>query len=254
MKCTLPGGPSLVDAHFAGSISPARERELRSHLPTCASCRDHYERYLLISALDPQAKRPQERLATGLGMVEPRRPAGAAPIAVILCAAAAIALAVVPLRNRRVDEFASRGVSTSVRDPKLLVYRIEHGQLPQTLGTAMHAADELAFAYANPGGYHRLMIFGVDEHRHVYWYHPEWSNAADDPHGIEVASDANVHEIPAAVRHSFDGTDLTILAVFSNEDLSVRRVEAMVQRAKSLDDSLPIPNAAVKKFHVAVGR
>ena len=39
MKCKLPGGPLLIDAHFAGSISPARERELRSHLPACETCR-----------------------------------------------------------------------------------------------------------------------------------------------------------------------------------------------------------------------
>src|SRR5258705_8522802 len=68
MKCNLPSGPSLVDAHFAGSISPLRERDLRSHLPACETCRDYYERHLLLSSLDPQAKRPQDRLGMGLGL------------------------------------------------------------------------------------------------------------------------------------------------------------------------------------------
>ena len=26
-----------------------------------------------------------------------------------------------------------------------------------------------------------LMIFGIDEHRHVYWYYPAWANPAEDP-------------------------------------------------------------------------
>jgi hypothetical protein len=98
------------------------------------------------------------------------------------------------------------------------------------------------------------MIFAVDEHRHVYWYHPEWSNQAEDPHAIPIASGAEVREIPAAVSHAFDGSDLTLFAVFSNEDLTVRRVEQMIQRSKSLDDPLPLKNGVVKKFHFAVER
>src|SRR5690348_7744043 len=74
MKCNLPSGPSLVDAHFAGNISPARERELRSHLPACETCRDYYERHLLLTALDPAANKPQDRLGVGLGIAPSRRP------------------------------------------------------------------------------------------------------------------------------------------------------------------------------------
>src|SRR6185436_7226645 len=135
MNCTLPGGRSLVDAHFDGSISPARERNLRSHLPACMSCRDYYDRHILLSELDPKGKGAEDRLAIGLGIAESRTSSRAAPLAAALCAAAALALAVVPLRSRSVDEFAGRGSVTGVADPKLVVYRIEHGQLPQTLGT-----------------------------------------------------------------------------------------------------------------------
>jgi hypothetical protein len=45
-----------------------------------------------------------------------------------------------------------------------------------------------------------------------------------------------------------------LFAVFSNEDLTVRRVEQMIQRSKSLDDPLPLKNGVVKKFHFAVER
>ena len=253
MKCNKPWGHSLVDAHFAGSITPARERELRSHLPACETCRDYYERHLLLSALDPEARRPQDRLGTGLGFAPAPKPSKAVPFAMALCAAAALLLAVVPFKGNRPDGsdgFFARG-SASAADPKLLSYRIERGQLPKSLGHAMRTADELAFAYANPGAYEKLMVFAVDEHRHVYWYHPEWSSQADDPHAISIAPGAEVREIPAAVSHSFDGSDLTLYAIFSNEDLSVRKVEQMVQRSKSLDEPLPV-KGVVKKMHLTV--
>jgi len=255
MKCNLPGAPSLVDAHFAGSISPAREREMRTHLPGCDSCRDYYDRQLLLSSLDPRAPSIQDRLGVGLGLSPAKqRTARAAPIAMALCAAAALLLAVVPLRSRHGDDFVARGSSTTTLDPKLLIYRLEPGQLPHTLGKAMRGGDELAFAYVNPGSYEKLMIFAVDEHRHVYWYHPEWSKQTDDPHAIPIASGAEVREIPAAVSHAFDGSDLTLFAVFCNEDLSVRKVEQMIERSKSLEDPLPLKNGVVQKFHVVVER
>jgi hypothetical protein len=250
MKCNLPSGPSLVDAHFAGSISPARERELRSHLPACDTCRDYYERYLLLSGLDPQAKKTQDRLGIGLGLAPSPRPSRVAPFAMALCAAAALLLALVPLRNSKPDEFLARG-SASSADPNVFSYRIERGEVPKTLGQVMRGADELAFAYANPGAYEKLMVFAVDEHRHIYWYHPEWTNQADDPHAIHIASGAEVREIPAAVSHTFDGTDLTLFSIFTNEDLSVRKIEQMIQRSRSLDDPLPV-KGVVKKKHLTV--
>jgi hypothetical protein len=118
----------------------------------------------------------------------------------------------------------------------------------------MRAADELAFAYANPGGYEKLMVFAVDEHRHVYWYQPEWSNQADDPHALSITPGADVREIPSAVSHSFDGGALTLFAVFTNEDLTVRGVERLVDGLRSLDDPLPLSNASVTQMRITVER
>jgi hypothetical protein len=254
MTCNLPSGHSLVEAHFAGNIAPASERKLRTHLPACESCRDYYDRHLLVAALDPAARKPQDRIGVGLGLQAAKKPTRAAPYAMVLCAAAVLLLMVIPLRGRLTDEFAPRGSSATALEPKLLAYRIEKGQVAQTLGRGMKRNDELAFAYANPGAYERLMIFAVDEHRHVYWYHPEWTSQADDPHAISIAPGAEVREIPAAVSHSFDGTELTLFAIFSNEDLTVRRVEQLVQRSKSIDDPLPLKNAVVERVHLSVER
>jgi hypothetical protein len=205
---------------------------------------------LLLSSIDPQAKKPQDRLGMGLGLAPAPKPSKVAPFVMTLCAAAALLLFVVPLKNNGSGEFYARGAAGAT-DPNLLSYRIERGQLPKSLGKVMRAADELAFAYANPGAYEKLMVFAVDEHRHVFWYHPEWTRQTEDPHAIPISPGAELREIPAAVSHSFDGTDLTLFAVFTNEDLSVRKVEQMVQRSKSLDDPLPV-KGVVKKMHLTV--
>src|SRR5262249_40540678 len=88
MKCNLPKGPSLVDAHFTGRISPARERDLRSPLAACDTCRDYYERHLFVSALDPRSRSAKDRLALGLGLAPRAKPSKMAPVAVAFAAAA----------------------------------------------------------------------------------------------------------------------------------------------------------------------
>ena len=166
MTCNSREAPSLLDAHFAGAISPSGERRLREHLPHCESCRERYDRHLLLAELDPAAKTSRERLQIGLGLDARLKAMRAVPLALAFSAAVALTI-LLALPRQRADDFLSRGPGLP-SDPKVLVYRIEPGQPPQTLKNAMRAGDELAFAYANPGGYQKLMIFTIDEHQHVY--------------------------------------------------------------------------------------
>jgi hypothetical protein len=117
----------------------------------------------------------------------------------------------------------------------VFAYRIEDGKKSERIGTDIEASDELAFAYVNPGGLERLLIFGVDEHGHVYWYQPTWTSAADNPRSVLVDSGPEVHELPNSVAHTLDGKQLTIHYIFTNEDISVREVE---RRLKEQRDSL----------------
>jgi hypothetical protein len=168
--------------------------------------------------------------------------------------AVALILFLVPLRMFRGPEFMARGLAPQTLEPDVLVYEVSQGQRPRAPKGTIRAGDELAFAYANAPGYRKLLIFGVDEHRHVYWYHPAWSDAALDPHGIEIARGSDVREIPEAIRQSIDGRELTVYAVFTNEDLSVRRIEAMVEAAMSPSDPLPLRASFQKRMHFDVER
>lgn len=222
----------LIDRHFAGRLRQSSERKLRAHLPECADCRQYYDRHLMLESLDPEALGARERLARGLGL---RRGAGAHTRPAALAAAlGAAAFAALVLLGRgkgapAADEFTARGgARPAVAAASISIYQITPGQAPAPVAGPIAADDELAFAYRNPAGREHLLIFGVDEHDHVYWYHPDWTDSAANPAAIPIAKTAIPLELPAAISHSLDGRVLDIHAVFSDVPLTVREVEALL--------------------------
>jgi hypothetical protein len=101
----------------------------------------------------------------------------------------------------------------------------------------------------------RLMIFGVDEDRRVFWYQPAWTDPRDNPAAVPVADDAAVHEIPQAVTHPLRGRRLQLFGAFGDQPLTVRDVEAAIKRA-SLDVNgrfdVTLPGWDVKSFPLAL--
>ena len=75
------------------------------------------------------------------------------------------------------------------------------------------------------------MVFAVDEGRRVYWYHPAWQNAADNPIAIDIERDEALHEFPQAITHRFAATPLQLFGVFLDRAMSVREMESLVARA-----------------------
>jgi hypothetical protein len=66
----------------------------------------------------------------------------------------------------------------------------------------------------------------------VYWYHPAWSNPAEDPVAISIASGQDLVELKEAVSHEIQGNSLKIYAFFTDEPLSVRSVEKTITSEK----------------------
>jgi Putative zinc-finger len=247
----------LIDAHFAGRISPEAERRMREHLPDCADCRRHYERHLVLAGLDPGSLPAMRRIGRALGL---RLPASSAATAsaprpmrwMVAATASAAALAAVFLVVRpRGDggQYTARGGAEPAM-PALFVYELQPVR-ELAPGDRVRRTDDLAFAYANPGGYRRLLVFGVDEHRHVYWYYPAWTNPADDPRAVPLPDgrgDRTKHELPEGIRHDIDGDHLTLYAEFLNDDVGVRSVEARVAAAGAPGDPLLLPGAAEQRI------
>lgn len=211
----------LMRQHFALQTTPESEHALRAHLADCAECTARYQRHLWLSELDPQAPSAKERLASGLGLRAHKAAAGGS----WFFAASAVAIAAAALLFfRSPAQLTARGPGLSVS--QVLAYRVEPGKPAAPLGPRISRSDELAFAYVNGAGYRHLLIYGVDEHGHVYWYHPAWTNAAETPHAIAIAAGTELRELPEAVAHELDGKHLTLHAVFTNRDVTVRDAES----------------------------
>ena len=236
-----------IDRHFrrfGGGLAPSDEAELRAHLPGCAACGRRYERHLLYGRLARDARPAKERLARGLGLrVQPARRRWSVR-AVVTGAAGAMAAATLvvlvlgggrllapgsPARGPATPEVAARGrVTADDAAPVLFVYRMVPGAPPALAEGRLRRDDELAFAYSNPGGKRYLWIFGVDEHRHVYWYYPAWPVGTPAPAPFAAHTGVGPLELPDAVRHPLDGGRVDVYAVVSDEAHGVADIEARV--------------------------
>lgn len=241
-----------VDAHFDGGLPPAEEHELRLHLPTCEACTRRYERHLILEAVTPDALGPKARLRRGLPLPAPEAATPAVtplrrwigPAAGVLALAACLLLF---LRRPPQDNagFHARGQeigSTKAAAPELEIYRLVDGG-GRVVEGAVGRGDELAFAYKNPSGKKRILVFGVDEHRHVYWYHPAWTRPEDTPLAVTIRPASELVELEEGIAHDLDGRSLRIYALFTDEALTVKDVEATVAARPVLAPALDIPNA-----------
>jgi hypothetical protein len=230
---------ALVDLHFEAKISPPEERAMREHLPACEGCRAYYERWLILSKLDPEGLSAEKRIAHGLGLGR-RRLARVFPIGVATLVAAAAAL-VLWLRVAPDAGFTARGTGHPAPASRLFVYEVRPGAPPGLASGTVGRRDELAFAYENGAAKNRVMIFGVDEHGHVYWFYPAYQRETENPVAIPIESDGRRHELPEAVRHDLDGAHLEVRAVFLDTPMPVREMEALVREHPT--GPLPIPGA-----------
>ena len=241
----------LVAAHFAARIGVEEERSLRTHLPECPACRRLYNRALLLARTDPRGRTVRERLAQGLGLMGAVRPRGwrlswapswAAPV---LASLAAVVIVLIVRAPRTTEAPPTARGAVQAAAPALLAYRIQPGGAPRPVDSAIGVHDELGFAYSNPGGWPYLMIFAVDDHAQVYWYHPVWRIGAPPPAAIRARAGAGPFELPSATRHAFEGRRLVVYAVFTREPLGVEVIERAARRANAPDrlalpDELPI--------------
>lgn len=260
---------SEIAAHFRGRGSPRTESAMRVHLQTCAGCARLYDRHLLLARLDPRAPSPRDRIGRALGFRmgrSTRKPSDAErwwhrarsrSAAAWLSLAAGVAGIALWARSagspqpsgaasrdpsnthEPSSEFLARGGSPRGGDsaappPRFWTYRVPSVGAPSLVDETLADRDELAFAYANPSGLPYLMIFGVDEHRHVYWFHPGWAKGTPPPAAVRASAGPGPHELAEAVHHDFDGRSLTVYLVSSRQALDARFIEDVVRRAPDL--------------------
>jgi hypothetical protein len=229
----------LVDRHFAVRISPAEERRLRAHLPDCAACRERYARQSLLARLDPRAPSAAQRLARGLGVSLPRPARPLLPALGVVAAAACLALLVVRAPGVDGDQgFTARGGGTPPAYTRLQVYAVASKGVV-TVGAQVNATQELVFGYRNLEAKRFLMVFARDAAGRVYWYHPSWTEAEQDPAAIPIAAGQALHELPEAIAQPLAAGPLQLHALFLDTPLTVRQLEARLGQGQDVEAVLP---------------
>jgi hypothetical protein len=230
-----------VDAHFERHLPADEIHALFEHLPDCPSCCDRYEKQLLIETLDPQAPGPKVRMRAGLAPVAPRRIG--VVVAAGVFAVAASALFVVG-RARPGESFSPRGHARNFdTSPRIEIYRVAPGTPARRIEDTIGKNDDLAFAYANPTGKLRLLVFAVDEHRHIYWYYPAWTDPKDAPQAVPIRQSKELVEMDEAVVQPIDASHVTLFAVFTDEPVDVHEVEARVASLRIVGQNLGLHDA-----------
>jgi hypothetical protein len=233
----------LVDGHFTKGLSPADEARLRDHLPACADCREAYSSYLAAEKLDPKALPPRERLATALGLPSgvKRRQRMRWGIGALSAAGAMALLFVATSSTSSTNQgngIAARGKGIENAEAlEVAVFRVKGERESMRVHDVISPGDELAFAYRNEVGKAFLMIFAIDGGGHVAWYHPAWTDPAENPRAVPITKQVGFKELPEAVRHSLQGPSLTLHALFMDKALDVRAVEARVARGEFAADA-----------------
>jgi hypothetical protein len=230
----------LVDGHFAKGLSQASEARLRQHLPVCMDCRAAYESYQAAEGLDPKARPPRERLAIALGLpLEVKGPRRRGMVIGTLSAVGAVALLlVVTTATHPSNRIASRGKGIdSAESLEIAAFRVKGERESMRVHDVVSRGDELAFAYRNELGKDFLMIFGVDGAGQLVWYHPAWTDPADNPRAVPITKQVGFKELPEAVRHSLQGTSLTVHALFMDKPLDVHAVEARAAHGEFTADT-----------------
>lgn len=229
---------AAIDRHFAGRGDKDGWKIIQEAVERSEAVRRYYERRQLLAELDPKALDAKARIGAALGLNVPRPAAerGWLPaLGVATALGAALVLLALPSSPGDTpgdDGFHARGNGpvTAELAPKVVAYRVakgpDAGDVPAV--DVIPADAELAFAYANPDKHRFLMIWGEDDAGGIYWYHPAWTDPAQNPVAIPIESGAELKELPEAIAHQLQGSRLKLRAAFLDKQLSVRDVEAAI--------------------------
>jgi hypothetical protein len=162
-----------------------------------------------------------------------RRPWRWTPVTVPALVLILLIVAMPAIRRRSQEGVQARGSGhhqSEQKAPELLIYRMEAGGQATPLADTLGRSQELAFAYRSDGSDKHLMVFARDERGHIYWYHPAWTDPAQDPAAVPLAREPGVHELPAAISHSFQDNRIEICALFMHDIRHVRETEMELAR------------------------
>jgi len=232
--------------YLVGEVTRSQAEEMDEHLASCAACRAELEemREMVGRIGEPTEDVEQkdymsevrDRIERGDRAFERRRRrwpliAGAGAVVV------ALVIAGVFLLRPSGDGEEFRVKSDDPRIPErdrwvgIRAFRLQAPGAPVSLGDRLEKGEYLVFTYTNLGEkpYDYMMIFAVDEGGEVYWFHPAYTRAGEDPAAIEISRGVEAVELREKVRHDYPEGGLWIYGLFTNDPVRVSSIEPLVK-------------------------
>jgi hypothetical protein len=230
-----------IGRYFRGQLGGRAIDRVLGRLGRCAGCRASYERHLMVESMlpDGEARRDDrlwEAITRSAGVALPPERPRARRLSLGLAAAAAVAvlLVVAPRLHapRPGAEPVARGGATApVVSPALFIYRSTGPRRSEPVARAIRPGDGLMLAYSNPSTDLRyLMVFAVDGGGRVYWYHPAYERAGENPAAVPIRTQAFGIELGDEVHHALAPGPLTMVALFLPRPRTVLEIEVLLAR------------------------
>jgi hypothetical protein len=246
MTCSMR---SSIDRYFAGELDEHARQQLGKHLSVCEECRAYYEGTELVVQPVPRNIRSMIGSAIfllfvvgGIGLLfllpeePPETEAQIIEVERYLQA-----------QDRDREKEAVRQKSPA----RLWVYRRAPVGQPMPIENELKPDDELSFKYENASGWEYLLVFAVDEHDRMYWYYPGWGDEETNPAAVAIAPKDKPTELPPTVNHRFEGTWITLYAIFTHRVLTVRDIEALLKGERE-PGSPVVPDSFEQTFLIRV--
>lgn len=231
--CPEPEFAAAIDRLFVDGRSPIAFDRLREHVRECAECRERYERLSRVKlALDRETGVPRDQLALlGEQVIDraagrrlwPSRAVGLGAGALVVAAAAAVVLGVMP----RSGGFQARGARAGGGEG-IRAFCIEPGNPPRVVGQASAGgilscprSASVQFSYSS-GASRYLAVVGIAPGGEILRYlGSDAATLSTAPGAVEVPLP---HSTPLLEPHP--GGTVEIIAVHAERSLTVAEVEA----------------------------
>jgi hypothetical protein len=257
MKCISPKNLAL---YLVGEVTRSQSEEIEEHLSLCGVCRKELESLRdMTGRIGKPAGRGEERdhlpdirRRIEKGDLAIRRKSRKWPVIASACVllVALAALVFFLLRSGEPDdEFRVKSdlppATEQDRWVGIQAFSVGDSGTPAALRDVHKKSDYLVFSYTNLGEspYDFMMIFAVDERGRVYWFHPAYTQAGEDPVSVKISRGAERVELREKVRHEYPEGRLWIYGLFTNEPMKVSSIEKMLKAAEP-GERIPLQGSA----------
>lgn len=250
-----------------GDVTVNTRDAMLAHRQGCAGCRVLHERQKeLIGDLEAAPKlelseaefvsRVMAECATsgarGLVVSRSRR---VAPWATgFLAAAAAVLLAVLPMRRDEAsDQVRARGGNAGARlaEASADVYLARGTTLQRLADTTLGTGDRLAVRTVNKSSEKRyFMAFVIDAVGEVHWLFPAYEDAASNPEAPELPAQQEARVLPETVELVAPAAGkLRVVSMLTDRRLNVKEVEGRLQSLPKLPLARVFPESDLREWN-----